>query len=101
MTVRVYTGAALTRYGFGATHPFGNDRHDPFWHEAAKQGLDLRVSLGTPVACADADLLRFHTADYLAFAKRRSDLGGGYLDAATRRSFPESIPPPRPWSGPR
>lgn len=87
MTVRVYTGAALARYGFGDAHPFGNDRHDAFWHEALKQGLDRRVAIGTPVVASDADLLRFHTADYLAFAKHRSEIGSGYLDSGDTPAF--------------
>ena len=88
MTVRVYTGAALARYGFGDAHPFGNDRHDAFWREACKQGLDRRVAIGTPVAAGDTEILRFHTADYLAFAKRRSEIGSGYLDGGDTPAFP-------------
>lgn len=88
MTVQVYVGAALARYGFGDCHPFGNDRLDAFWQEAIKQGLDRRVGVATPVACSDAGLLRFHTADYVDFAKRRSDVGSGYLDGGDTPVFP-------------
>lgn len=88
MAVRVYAGAALARYGFGDAHPFGNDRHDAFWREALRQGLDRRVEIGTPVAARDADILRFHTADYVAFAKERSVLGDGYLDCGDTPAFP-------------
>lgn len=88
MAVTVYTGAALARYGFGDTHPFGTDRLDAFWQEAVKQGLNRRVAIAAPVACSDADLLRFHTPAYLDFAKNRSDIGSGYLDAGDTPAFP-------------
>lgn len=80
MTVQVYFGEALGRYGFGAGHPFGPDRLNAFWEEAIKQGLDKHVSIGAPVFASETDLGRFHTPEYIARTKRLSRVGFGYLD---------------------
>ena len=45
MTVTVYVGEALARYGFGQGHPFGPDRMGAFWQRMIDRGLDRRVQV--------------------------------------------------------
>lgn len=85
--VNVYFGEALGRYGFGDGHPFGPDRMHAFWRETVKQGLHKRVNIMAPVACDEASLLRFHTAEYIARVKRASQSGDGYLDSGDTPAF--------------
>jgi acetoin utilization protein AcuC len=87
MAVRVTYGAALAAYGFGEGHPFGPDRLDAFWREACRRGLDAQVEVAAPVACTQDDLLRFHTADYVARLQRQSQTGLGYLDYGDTPAF--------------
>ena len=88
MDVRVYHGAALAAYGFGADHPFGPDRLDAFWREAVRRGLDKKVQIAAPVVCTRADLLLFHTPEYVARVERQSATGEGYLDYGDTPAFP-------------
>ena len=80
MALRLYHGEALTRYAFGAGHPFGPDRLDAFWNECVTRGLDVRAQIAAPVAASDAEVLRFHTHDYVQRVKFQSHTGEGYLD---------------------
>lgn len=86
--MRVYCGEELTRYGFGAGHPFGPDRLHAFWSETVRQGLDKRVTTGVPRSCSEDELRRFHTAEYVAYVKARSNEGTGFLDAGDTPAFP-------------
>ncbi len=86
--VIVYFGEDLARYGFGEGHPFGPDRLYAFWEETVKQKLDHEVSIATPVACSENDLLRFHSTDYIQRVKRLSQIGRGYLDQGDTPAFP-------------
>ena len=85
--VAVYIGEALARYGFGAGHPFGSDRMAAFWAQACAGGLDKRVVVREPVLAGDADLLRFHTADYVRLVRERSVTGAGFLDYGDTPAF--------------
>lgn len=87
MTVAVYFGPALATYGFGDTHPFGNDRLTVFWDEAVRRGLDKRVLIRTPVQADDTDLLRFHTPEYFERLCRLSETGQGFLDYGDTPAF--------------
>ena len=84
----VYVGENIARYGFPAGHPFGTDRHDAFWNEAIRTGLDKDVEVLTPVICDEDDLLRFHDSDYVSFLKAKSAQGVGYLDGGDTPVFP-------------
>jgi acetoin utilization protein AcuC len=88
MTVSVYVGEALARYGFGQGHPFGPDRMDVFWQRMIDSGLDRRVEVCEPVDATREDLLRFHTADYVERVIRQSKTGEGYLDLGDTPAFP-------------
>jgi acetoin utilization protein AcuC len=87
MLMQVYVGEELGRYGFGEGHPFGPDRLDAFWHEAVKQGLDKRAHIAVPTSCAEDQLLRFHTRDYVDRVKQLSRTGTGYLDYGDTPAF--------------
>lgn len=88
MTLRLYHGAALARYGFGADHPFGPDRLDAFWKECVARGLDRRARIAAPVQASEADLLRFHTHEYVARVRQQSETGEGFLDYGDTPAFP-------------
>jgi len=87
MSVRVYFGAELGRYGFGDGHPFGPDRIDAFWKETVKQGLDKRIEIATPVMCDEASIRSFHDQKYIDQVKRQSASGSGYLDYGDTPAF--------------
>ena len=85
--VAVYVGEALAAYGFGHGHPFGPDRMDAFWQQMVASGLDRRVRVCAPRQADEAQILRFHTAHYLAQVKAQSKSGTGYLDAGDTPAF--------------
>ncbi len=86
-SVVVYIGEALARYGFGAGHPFGPDRMGAFWDHACAEGLDAQVQVRTPVMASEADVLRFHTPDYVRLVQARSVTGEGFLDYGDTPAF--------------
>ncbi|HXH02740.1 MAG TPA: acetoin utilization protein AcuC [Candidatus Competibacteraceae bacterium] len=79
-TVCVYVGEALGRYGFGNDHPFGRDRIHAFMDEMHRRHLDYQVRLLDPVQAGEEELLRFHSAEYVARIKACSATGEGMLD---------------------
>ena len=85
--VRIYFGDDLGRYGFGDGHPFGPDRIHAFWEETIKQGLDKKVQIANPVICAEQDITRFHTQQYMEKVKSQSSSGMGYLDYGDTPAF--------------
>lgn len=87
MRVHLYYGPALATYAFGHGHPFGPDRLDAFWAEAQRQGLDRQAHVCAPEFCGEADLLRFHSADYVEYVRDRSRDGTGYLDFGDTPAF--------------
>lgn len=88
MTVNVYVGEALSRYGFGEGHPFGPDRMGVFWQRMVDEGLDRKVRVLEPVMASRDDLLRFHTTDYVDRVIKQSETGEGYLDCGDTPAFP-------------
>jgi acetoin utilization protein AcuC len=84
----VYAGEALARYGFGAGHPFGNDRLGVFWDRMLFRGLDHQVVHCEPVLASEEAIRRFHTAEYVARVRRQSATGDGYLDYGDTPAFP-------------
>jgi acetoin utilization protein AcuC len=78
--VLVIAGERLARYGFGAEHPFGLDRHDAFYREFERRGLERRTWVEETERASDAEILSFHTEAYLARLQERSARGQGYLD---------------------
>jgi len=78
--VSVYIGDELARYGFGAKHPFGNDRMDVFWDYAIQRGVNNHVNCVTPVNASEQDILLFHSQQYLTHVQNCSRTGIGYID---------------------
>ncbi len=76
----VYIGEDIAKYGYGDGHPFGPDRHDAFWNEALRRGLDRDVTLFSPVRCPTEKLSDFHSESYLEVLREGSRTGLGYLD---------------------
>jgi acetoin utilization protein AcuC len=88
MGLRIYHGDALARYGFGGGHPFGPDRLDAFWTECVARGLDRRAEIASPVQATEAELLRFHTPEYVTRVREASVAGTGFLDYGDTPAFP-------------
>jgi len=78
--VCVYCGEELAGYHFGASHPFGPQRHAAFVDEFTRRGLQQQVDVLGPVQADETQLLRFHSPAYIAKVKTLSQLGQGYLD---------------------
>ncbi|HEY1725185.1 MAG TPA: acetoin utilization protein AcuC [Steroidobacteraceae bacterium] len=85
--VAVVLGEQLARYGFPDGHPFGPDRHGAFLREFEQRGLHERVEQLEPQDADQAELLLFHSPDYLRFVKERSQAGSGCLDAGDTPAF--------------
>jgi len=86
--VCVYSGEALASYNFGASHPFGPQRHAAFVEEFTRRGLQKQVEVLEPVLGNESQLLRFHTPAYIAKVKTLSQLGQGYLDCGDTPAVP-------------
>ena len=87
MSLLLYYGQELARYGFGSGHPFGPDRQDAFWQEMLHRGLDRQVQRCQPAITDEASLGLFHTADYIERVKTMSLTGEGYLDDGDTPAF--------------
>jgi len=87
-TVLVVAGERLARYGFGAGHPFGTDRHDAFWREFNRRGLQLRTLVEEPRAATAEELQRFHSAEYVEEVRQKSRDGQGWLDSGDTPAYP-------------
>jgi len=88
VTTAVYHGEQLGHYGFGHGHPFGTDRLGAFWGAVLEAGLERDFRLLRPVDADEADIARFHTADYIRRVRAQSASGQGYLDAGDTPAFP-------------
>lgn len=78
--VFVYKGEALARYGFGADHPFGDDRHAAFHAELDRLDPDQEIARVPPVDAPRSLIERFHTPEYVSRVELLSAQGQGYLD---------------------
>jgi acetoin utilization protein AcuC len=85
--VAVVIGERLARYGFGDGHPFGPDRHGAFVREFEQRGLAQRVEVLEPRDALEADLLSFHTTEYVRLVAERSQCGSGWLDGGDTPAF--------------
>jgi acetoin utilization protein AcuC len=83
----VVVSERLARYGFGAGHPFGPDRHAAFIREFESRGLHRRVQVVEPRDASYDELRSFHTADYVDLVRERSVSGQGFLDGGDTPAF--------------
>ncbi len=86
--VLVYRGEAIAGYGFGASHPFGTDRHDVFHAELERAGLADSIAYGQPRQAGVDELALFHTADYIDRVAQLSAAGEGWLDYGDTPAVP-------------
>lgn len=83
----VVVSEKLARYGFGAGHPFGPDRHAAFVREFESRGLQRRVQTIDVRDASYDELLSFHTAEYVDLVRERSVSGQGFLDGGDTPAF--------------
>jgi acetoin utilization protein AcuC len=83
----VVVSEKLARYGFGAGHPFGPDRHAAFVREFESRGLQRRVQMIDVRDASYDELLSFHTAEYVELVRERSVSGQGFLDGGDTPAF--------------
>jgi len=86
--VLVYKGDALASYGFGADHPFGQDRHAAFHDELARASLGDRVRYQPPGTASRPTVELFHTPEYVDRVVAQSALGAGFLDLGDTPAVP-------------
>src|SRR3569833_2679257 len=70
--VGVVVSERLARYGFGAGHPFGQDRHAAFVREFESRDLQRRVQMIDVRNASYDELLSFHTAEYVDLVRKHS-----------------------------
>ena len=87
MSVGVYVGEELGRYGFPDGHPFGPDRMRAFWDAAQAEGLDRSVLVRDPVRAHHEALERFHDSAYVRRVEELSAQGWGLLDHGDTPAF--------------
>jgi acetoin utilization protein AcuC len=83
----VVVSERLARYGFGAGHPFGPDRHAAFVREFESRELQRRVQMIDVRDASYDELLSFHTAEYVDLVRERSVSGQGFLDGGDTPVF--------------
>ncbi|MFQ5941145.1 MAG: acetoin utilization protein AcuC [Nitrososphaerales archaeon] len=81
-SVGIMYGDALTKYGFGSSHPLGSDRLGAFWSKFQAEGFDKaqNIVIEGPVMAEEDALLNFHSKTYVEFVKKASEFGHGFLD---------------------
>lgn len=82
----VFYGEALSRYGFGGSHPLGTDRLGAFWSKLQNENL-TNVVVEEPVLGTDQDALSFHDREYVKLVKAASKHGGVLLDTGDTPAF--------------
>ena len=82
----VFFGEALAAYGFGSSHPLGNDRIYAFWKKLQSQNV-ANVAVQEPVLASEQDALSFHEKEYVELVKMASKKGGVLLDRGDTPAF--------------
>jgi acetoin utilization protein AcuC len=82
----VFYGEELARYGFGSTHPLGNDRIYAFWSNLQSENV-LNVVVEQPAISNEEDVLVFHDKEYVELVKMASKRGGVLLDKGDTPAF--------------
>lgn len=84
----LYHGEALGRYGFPYGHPLGVDRQGAFMNEAARQGLDAKVTSKAPQVASREEIERFHTRAHVERVLHAERDRLDYLDNGDTPVFP-------------
>jgi acetoin utilization protein AcuC len=82
------SGPEIAAYGFPNGHPFGPDRHDAFMDELTRSPVFDELDVIQPAAAGRDALELFHTADYVDFVQRQSEIGHGLLDGGDTPAYP-------------
>jgi acetoin utilization protein AcuC len=82
----VYFGDALATYGFGSSHPLGNDRIYAFWKKFQSEEVS-NVVVEQPVIASEQDVLSFHDKEYVELVKMASKRGGVPLDGGDTPAY--------------
>ena len=82
----VFFGEGLAKYGFGSSHPWGNDRIYAFWDKLQSEKI-ANVMVQEPVLGNEQDVLAFHDKEYVEFVKVASRHGGVPLDRGDTPAF--------------
>jgi acetoin utilization protein AcuC len=82
----VFYGEALTRYGFGGSHPFGADRLPAFWKKLQRASIG-NIIIQEPVMANYHDAALFHDSSYVELVKVASRHGGVLLDKGDTPAF--------------
>ena len=82
----VFFGEELARYGFGSSHPLGNDRIHAFWSRLQSEKV-ANVVVQKPAIASEEDALAFHDKDYVELVKMASKRGGVLLDKGDTPAF--------------
>ncbi|MBY0267354.1 MAG: hypothetical protein K2W84_13140 [Burkholderiales bacterium] len=85
--VALYVDEALGSYGFPDGHPWGPDRQDAFWREAAGQRLDKSAEVCGSRAASAAEIGRFHDEAHVERVHQLSDRGYGLIDHGDTPAF--------------
>ena len=75
----VFFGEALAAYGFGGSHPLGNDRLYAFWTKLQGDKVG-NIVVEKPVQGTAEQALMFHDTHYVDLVRQASVYGGAYLD---------------------
>jgi len=82
-------GEDLSKYGFGRSHPWNNERIYDFWSKFQQIGLDKvpEILIEEPELALEESILSFHDKDYVEFVKKAGKIGNGYLDTGDTPAF--------------
>jgi acetoin utilization protein AcuC len=70
----------LSRYSFGAGHPFSSQRYITFSKAFYEHSFDQKVRIAPASLASMEDLLTFHDPGFIQFVQQKSQQGLGHLD---------------------
>jgi acetoin utilization protein AcuC len=82
-------GQELSKYGFGSSHPWNNERIYDFWSKFQQMRLDKssEILIEEPELALEESIISFHDKDYVDFVKKVGKTGNGYLDRGDTPAF--------------
>jgi len=85
----VFFGEALARYGFGSSHPLGQDRIYAFWSKFDQEKLNRfeQIIVVEPASIDEQTILAFHEKEYVELVKQASKYGNVLLDRGDTPAF--------------
>lgn len=74
----IFFGDQLAKYGFGDSHPWGNDRIHAFWSKLQHENTK-NIIMEQPRLAEEKSVLAFHDREYVELVKRVSKRGTNML----------------------